>query len=66
MNMHTSENQKATGLVELTEAETDRVAGGAPGTNQGNAYGGGTGAPGNNKGQGPEHENYHGRFWSLV
>jgi hypothetical protein len=32
-----SENQKATGPVELTEAETDRVAGGDNGKH--NAYG---------------------------
>jgi hypothetical protein len=31
-----TENQKATGLVELTEAETDRVSGG---NNNGNHYG---------------------------
>jgi hypothetical protein len=35
MNMDTPENQKATGLVEMTEFETDQVAGGDNGHHYG-------------------------------
>lgn len=62
MRIEMKTNQSPTGIVELTEFETDNVAGGAPTGDPGNAYGRGTGAPGNDKGQGPQHNNYHGRF----
>jgi hypothetical protein len=51
-----AETQKAMAPVELTETETDNVAGGAPADDPGNAYGAGHGYGiddhGSGKGQG--------------
>jgi hypothetical protein len=50
----------------MTEAETDRVGGGAPNGDRGNAYGAGHGwginGHGNGKGQGWDNNNSNGRF----
>jgi hypothetical protein len=50
----------------MTEAETDRVGGGAPNGDPGNAYGAGHGwginGQGNGKGQGWDNNNSNGRF----
>jgi hypothetical protein len=54
--------------IELTESETDCVAGGYSTDNNG-ANGGGTGYGGGNgggKGQGPLHNNFHARFHEPV
>jgi hypothetical protein len=61
-----SENQKATAPIELTESETDHIAGGAPNGDPGNAYGAGRGlgidGHGGGKGQGWFRNNDNGRF----
>jgi hypothetical protein len=52
--------------TEMTESETDHVAGGAPGANNGNAWGAGQGlgfdSHGGGAGQGYFHNNVNGRF----
>jgi len=69
--MKTSSIQKTTGAVEMTESETDHVAGGAPTGDPGNAYGGGRGLgnpdnPNGNNGRGQgwwrNDQSGHGRF----
>jgi hypothetical protein len=56
------QEKRATGPVQMTDSEMDKVTAGGKFDNSGQALGLGTGAPGNGKGNGAANNSINGRF----